>query len=179
MQGSSLVPISTLGKWRQMGGSSVGQIGRKVGAPSPDRGRPYLLSSDGLHFAVFPNAEKPKASVPGGALAATDPASGREESRHWNFPNSCDTLPNERGAQPCNKRKSPEALGACTMADPANTQGIGELDLPGERSDIVGSDGPRPYRAPQLRYLGSVRELTAGAAGSIGDGLSEQFVEPP
>ena len=28
----------------------------------------------------------------------------------------------------------------------------------------------RPYKAPQLRHLGSVRELTLGATGSAADG---------
>jgi hypothetical protein len=39
--------------------------------------------------------------------------------------------------------------------------------------DLAGTPegGRRPYRAPTLRYLGSVRDLTFGGMGSSRDGI--------
>jgi hypothetical protein len=58
----------------------------------------------------------------------------------------------------------------------------------GLRNDVKTSEGactsppsstprepsPRGYRAPHLRYLGSVRELTWGDAGAYADGIASQ-----
>jgi hypothetical protein len=48
--------------------------------------------------------------------------------------------------------------------------------LADESTNIPAPAARRPYCKPQLRHLGSVRELTAGVGGSIQDG---QDAQPP
>jgi len=56
-------------------------------------------------------------------------------------------------------------------------------DRGGKRADVAIANGSdrgndhsrKPYEAPRLQHLGSVRDLTWGSSGPGGDDLNEQF----
>jgi hypothetical protein len=47
-------------------------------------------------------------------------------------------------------------------------------DAAGDATTIEAAPPRRPYHAPRLRHLGSVRELTLGSAGALPDDESTQ-----
>lgn len=55
------------------------------------------------------------------------------------------------------------------MMKPEDPSAAAEIDVDACKADIVGAT-KRTYVRPQLTVLGSVRELTLGAAGSADDG---------
>jgi hypothetical protein len=58
------------------------------------------------------------------------------------------------------------------MADAAN-EGRGEEVERAEDAIEAGSEPRRPYKAPRLRRLGSVRQLTLGAGSNVCDEFSQ------
>jgi len=58
------------------------------------------------------------------------------------------------------------------MADAANEGRGGEVERAEDAMAKAGSPARRPYKAPQLRRLGSVRELTLGSGSDVCDNLT-------
>jgi len=57
------------------------------------------------------------------------------------------------------------------MADAANAGRGGEVERAEDAMAKAGNPPRRPYKAPRLRRLGSVRELTLGGGSNLCDGF--------
>jgi hypothetical protein len=58
------------------------------------------------------------------------------------------------------------------MLEARNKEDRTARGAPDEGNSAAGENVRRPYRAPHLRYLGSVREMTAAGVGSQNEGTN-------